>query len=348
MKQYANLLEDILCYGFDAKAARENMPGTKVLIDREIRISDGRLPILMYKRVFFDKVLHELIWFLKGDTNIKYLIDNDVNIWNEDAYRYYCNLCKEQKLEAYDYNDWIQAIKNTVDGRAICHVNSNGKESYLEHGDTTLYVMGDCGRIYGYQWRSYGVDNIHVCPQLGELTDRKSVDQIQNLINGLITTPDSRYHIVDAWNPQDMHEGLQALPACHTGFKCAVEYNNEGTKYLSLSVEQRSCDMFLGVPFNLLSYGILHRILCVLTGYAVGQFVWHGFNCHIYENQTNAVEIYLDRLRVYHASSKRPTLIIDDSNWETIDDIKFEDFKLEDYEPMAYIAAPLSTGLIKK
>lgn len=346
MKQYAKVLEDILRYGFEAKPARENMPGTQVLIDREIRISDGRLPILNYKKVFFDKVLHELIWFLKGDTNIKYLIDNGVDIWNEDAYRYYCGLCKEQELEAYDYNDWIQAIKNTKNNQPVDHVNKWGEGVYLLHRNSDVYIMGDCGEIYGRQWRNYGHNNWY--PMAGGFIIRNTIDQITNLIEGLKYTPDSRYHIVDAWNPQDKAEGLQALAACHMGFKCAVEYSREGESYLSLSVEQRSCDMFLGVPFNLLSYGILQRILCAFTGYKVGQFVWHGFNCHIYDNQIDAVQGYLDRY--YHKSRvhfTEPKLIIDSSNWKTIDDIKFEDFELEDYNPMSYIKAPLSTGVIK-
>ena len=348
MKQYAKLLEDILRYGFDAKPARDNMPGTTVLIDKEIRIIDGSLPILNYKEVFFDKVLHELIWFLKGDTNIKYLVDNNVNIWNEDAYKYYCSLCADQKIEAYDYNDWLQAIKNAKDGKATYHVNKYGVESWVTHPDYSVYVMGDCGRIYGYQWRSYGADNGQFDYVLNCYTDRDPVDQIQDLIDGLIAAPDSRYHIVDAWNPQDRVEGMQALPACHMGFKCAVEYDDHGDKLLSLSVDQRSCDMFLGVPFNLLSYGILHRILCRITGYKVGQFVWHGFNCHIYNNQLSAVTEYINRYcDVDHKQFGQASLLIDSSNWKTIDDIKFDDIKLINYSPMSYIKAPLSTGLVK-
>lgn len=336
MEQYANLLKDILKTGTIGEPARANMPSTRFLVDREIRITDGKLPILLGKKVFTNSVIVELLWFLKGDTNIKYLIDNNCNIWNEDAYNYYKKLGGNR-----DFKDFIDCVKIER------HLNGYNLVENLPSD----YKYGDCGRIYGAQWRNYGECNLYQNDEY--ISRRKSVDQISNLIKGLIETPFSRYHIVDAWNPQDMIEGKQALPACHTSFNCAVR-EIDGQTILDLSVYQRSCDMFLGVPFNLLSYGILHRLLCRYTGYAIGIFVWHGFNCHIYENQIDAVNEYLNRFDNRHnerAFDCIPYLKFPNHlHWNDFPkfyELEIDDITINDYNPMPYIKAPLSTGLIK-
>lgn len=325
MQQYKEILKEILELGSLGEPARDNMPRTKFVIDREIRIKDGKLPILMGKKVLFDKVISELIWFLKGDTNIEFLHKYNNHIWDQDAYRYY------QKLGGrLEYDEWLSLIGKKLIKCTLSMLPDN-------------YVCGDCGRIYGYQWRRQGFDNKEYVDYELKPQSREHVDQIKNLIYGLISTPFSRYHIVDAWNAQDMIEGHQALPACHTGFMCAVR-DIAGTKYLDLSVTQRSCDMFLGVPYNLLSYGILHHILCKLTDYKLGEFVWHGFNCHIYDNQVEAVKEYLSR----DIPENNVELLIDDSIWgfdKDVDNIEVEHFKLLNYEPHSFIKAPLSTGL---
>ena len=328
MKQYADLLREIFINGDKGSPARDNMPTTRYVIDREIRVSSGKLPILMGKKVLFGKVLSELLWFLKGETNINFLHKYDNHIWDQDAFNFYKKIGG-----ALSSIDWLLAVK-------LGQSNYPKEHLTLPNGD--VYTYGDCGRIYGHQWRHYGQDNLSNDPVDGEFVTREGVDQIANLINSLKTNPYGRYHIVDAWNPQDMMEGFQALPACHTGFMCAVRRGVDGP-LLDLSVNQRSCDMFLGVPYNLLSYGILQRILCELTGMRVGNFVWHGFNCHIYDNQEDAVAEYLSRM----LPENNVELHIDSSSWGSVDMIEMHHFTLVNYDPLPFIRATLSTGMVE-
>lgn len=338
MKQYSKILQDILENGSVKPAARENLPNTKSVFDREIRITDGSLPILMGKKVLVKNVISELCWFLRGDSNIQFLNEYGNHIWNEDAYRFYLS-----KGGCFDFETFIAAIGYPVP------TESDPELDYI-------YKYGDCGRIYGYQWRHQGKDNIEQCgidnsDNKLDVTLRKPVDQITNLIEGLINNPFSRYHIVDAWNQQDMREGHQALPACHTFFQCNVREERHH-KILDISIWQRSCDMFLGVPYNLLSYGILHRLLCRITGYRLGAFVWHGADCHIYDNQIPMVKTYLNRC-AQGLPKNEAQVIIDagllerDYIKDVLDAIEPNDISIINYNPMSFIAAPLSTGLIK-
>lgn len=310
--QYCEILEEIRDFGVSKKSARGNLPPTLSVFDKSIfcEPSSG-LPILKGKKVAFKSTLAELIWFLKGDTNIKFLVDNNCNIWNKDAYRYYKELGGGE-----DFDAWLEKIKA-------------GKVSEL-----TNYKYGDCNRIYGKQWRDYGGDNI----------GRKGVDQISNLIKSLIEEPSSRYQLVTAWNPQDRADHKQALPACHLMFFCNVRTENK-KNYLDLSFIQRSCDFPLGVPFNLLSYGILQRILCEFTGYEIGNFQGHFMDCHYYENQSEYVDEYIRRYADGEIPIQRVDLKIKSENWKTIDDINMEDFELVGYNPLPPIKTTLSVGL---
>lgn len=325
MKQYIKILEDILEYGSIKTAARENMPNTKSIFDREIRITDGSLPILMGKKVLTRNVISELVWFLRGYTNIKFLHEYNNHIWDQDAYRHYL-----EKGGMMSFEDWLEKVNND-----------------------TIERYGDCGRIYGYQWRNQGKDNFE--SSIVNFERRKPIDQIKNLLNGLINEPFSRYHIVDAWNWQDTKTMRQALPACHNFFQCNVRETSKGVYKLDLSIWQRSCDMFLGVPYNLLSYGILHRLLCRITNYQVGVFTWHGGDCHIYENQVEAVNKYLDRLKHIKLPENTAQCIIDNVPFddvvepiEIIDNLSPYHISISNYNPLSFIGAPLSTGLKKE
>ena len=175
---------------------------------------------------------------------------------------------------------------------------------------------------------------------------RKSIDQIGRLIFELKENPFSRYHIVDAWNIQDYVEGFQALPACHCNFMCNVFKHSDGELYLDLAYRQRSCDVPLGVPYNISSYALLQRILCELVGYKVGRLIAYLDNVHYYENQIDYVNEYISRFDKEEIPNNNIQIEIDSSKWKgNIDNIKLKDFKIINYNPLSSIKAPLSVGL---
>ena len=245
---YIDLLTDVLDDGVEKKDRTGT--GTLSLFGRSIKhnMSDG-FPILTTKKVAFNTMVTELKWFLKGDCNIKYLVDNGCNIWNGDAYKNYC-----MKHPPHDHfetqEEFIQLIK-TNDGFAK--------------------KWGELGPIYGKQWR-----------------DINGIDQLENLITGLISNPDGRRHIVDSWNVEEI--GQMALPPCHYSFQCYVADGK-----LSLMWNQRSADLFLGVPFNISSYGLLLLLLCKETGYEPGELIGRFGDIHLYNNHIEQAKKQISR-----------------------------------------------------
>lgn len=319
MKQYLNLLKEIKEKGSDKKPSREGMPGTKSLFSRELHfdLNEG-FPALTTKRLYWKGVVGELIWFLRGDTNIKFLIDNNIHIWDADALKYHKKLYNESFL--------LEEV-----GFKFKVVNGPNCE------DFEYKNIGDLGNVYGVQWRNWN----------------NSFDQIEYLINNINTNPDSRYHVVTAWNPSDFLENSEnaALPACHMFFQVYIRDD----KYLDLKMVQRSVDSFLGLPFNIASYSLLMYILCDLTKsrYIPGEFIWSGNDCHYYkdhEDQVNEIltreplqlpyitfsKKYLDKVEQYH---------IDENLNKFFNSLEIDDFILMDYEPMPPIKAPLSVGV---
>lgn len=216
------------------------------------------------KKLHIRSIVHELLWFLSGSSNIKYLHDNGVSIWDEWA----------------DEN-------------------------------------GDLGPVYGVQWRSWPAP------------DGRKIDQISNLIEGIKKNPDSRRHLVVAWNPAEVDK--MALPPCHCLFQFYVANGK-----LSCQLYQRSCDIFLGVPFNIASYSLLTHMVAQQCDLEVGDFVWTGGDCHIYKNHFEQVELQLSRTpRAY------PKLVINRKP-SSIFDYKFEDFVIEGYDPWPHIKAPIA------
>lgn len=295
MKQYKDLLRDILDNGTWKEPAREGMPRTKEVFCRTMRfdLSKG-FPLLTTKKMFTKGIVAELLWFLRGDTNIKYLVDNNVHIWDDDAYKYY--------LRRFPWSH-------------------RTKEEFIEYvrRGTNLgnYTYGDCGHIYGYQWRH-----------------KDGFDQIANLINTLREFPTSRYQVVTAWSPKEFLGEMfsVALPACHIMFQCCI---NNGK--LDLMMLQRSCDTFLGVPFNIASYALLTHILAKTVGVEPGEFVWVGNCCHIYENHLEQVNELLSREPMELCSlefDKKP-----------IKKYEVDDFHFINYKSHPAIKAPLSVGI---
>lgn len=263
MKQYLDLLRHIKENGTD-KCDRTGT-GTRSVFGYQMRfnLKDG-FPLLTTKKLHLKSIIHELLWFLNGDTNVKYLQENGVRIWNEWA----------------DDN-------------------------------------GDLGHIYGYQWRSW--------PDY----DGGFIDQISEAIETIKNNPDSRRIIVSAWNVADLKN--MNLPPCHAFFQFYVADGK-----LSLQLYQRSADSFLGVPFNIASYALLLMMVAQVTGLEAGEFVHTLGDAHIYNNHMEQVEEQLSR-----TPRSLPRMVIN-PDVKNIFDFKYDDFKLEDYDPMPHIKAQVS------
>lgn len=250
MKQYLDLLKDIMENGVD-KTDRTGV-GTRSVFGRQMRFDlNAGFPLVTTKKVHLKSIIYELLWFIKGDTNVKYLQDNGVRIWNEWA----------------DEN-------------------------------------GNLGPVYGAQWRNWNGEGI---------------DQLQNVIDQLKTNPNDRRMIVSAWNVGQI--GQMKLPPCHMMYQFYVANGK-----LSCMLYQRSCDMFLGVPFNIASYALLTMMVAQVTGLKLGEFVHTLGDTHIYHNHFEQVREQLTR-----APLKLPTLKLN-PDVKDINDFRYEDFELIGYE----------------
>jgi len=276
MKQYQDLLRHVLNTGID-KSDRTGT-GTRSVFGYQMRFDLQKgFPLLTTKKIHLKSVIHELLWFLKGDTNVSYLQDHGVRIWNEWA---------------------------TDDG--------------------------DLGPIYGKQWRTWLAPN-------GE-----TIDQISQVIRMIKEKPNSRRLIVSAWNPADLPDeslspqenvkrGKMALAPCHAFFQFYVVNGK-----LSCLLYQRSCDVFLGLPFNIASYSLLTHMIAQQCGLGVGEFIWTGGDVHIYKNHFEQVELQLTR-----EPRPLPKLVIKRKP-DSIFDYVYEDFEVVDYDPHPAIKAPIS------
>ena len=287
---YQQLLQDILSEGKE-KTDRTGT-GTISVFGKQIRhdMSEG-FPLLTTKKMAVKTMMTELKWFLKGDTNIKYLVDNNCHIWDGDAYKAYPHKDKLTQKE------FIQKIKS-------------------DYKFARNY--GDLGPIYGKQWRHwFGYDN-NVNPYY--------VDQISELIKNIKENPDSRRLMVSAWNVGQLDKVV--LPPCHYGFQC---YVNDGK--LSLMWNQRSVDTFLGLPFNIASYGTLLLLLCEETNLKPGELIGNLGDTHLYSNHLKQAEEQIQR-----TSFKLPTIKL-----TNVDILNGEwDYEIKDYEYHPTIKAPLS------
>lgn len=264
MQQYLDLLRHVRDNG--VRKSDRTGTGTVSVFGYQMRfdLSQG-FPCLTTKKLHLRSIIHELLWFLSGDTNIKYLNDNGVTIWDE----------------------WADP------------------------------KTGDLGHVYGYQWRSWPTP------------DGGHIDQIRQLVESLKNNPDSRRHIVSAWNVADIPN--MALPPCHALFQFYVADGK-----LSCQLYQRSADLFLGVPFNIASYALLTLMMAQVTGLEPGEFIHTLGDTHIYLNHLEQVETQLAR-----TPRALPTMRIN-PEVKDIFDFKYEDFTLEDYNPWPGIKAPIS------
>jgi len=278
VKQYLELCKTILEKG-TFKGDRTGT-GTISYFGYQMRfdLSEG-FPLVTTKKVFLKGIIHELLWFISGSTNIKYLVDNDVKIWNDWPYDVYK---KSNEYQGETIEEFAEKIKAS---------------------DEFAKKWGECGPIYGKQWRNFG-----------------GVDQLANLINDIKTNPNSRRLIISAWNPVEVKD--MVLPPCHSFMQF---YVNEGK--LSCQLYQRSGDVFLGIPFNIASYSLFTMMIAQVCGLKPGVFVHTIGDAHIYTNHLDQIKLQLSR-----EPRKLPTMKIN-PNVKSIFDFKYEDFELLDYNP---------------
>lgn len=301
---YLDLLRKILEEG-SVKTDRTGT-GTTSIFGTQMRFDlSAGFPLLTTKKVNFNSILHELLWFLKGDTNIRYLVQNSVGIWNEWPYKAYLKAIGEV-VPASSSQEWKDGIRAFTE--------------QIKADEEFAKKWGNLGPVYGYQWVSWPTPN------------GKTINQIAEAVKLLRTSPDSRRIIVTAWNPADIEEMAKSgLPPCHCLFQFYVA---EGR--LSCQLYQRSCDTFLGVPFNIASYALLTIMMAQVAGLKPGEFVWTGGDTHIYSNHFDQAKEQLSR-----EPKAMPTLKVNPTVKE-IEDFTFADFELIGYDPHGPIKAPIA------
>ena len=356
-EQYLKLINKIIREGVE-KDTRAGKTRSIFGVQMRFNLKEG-LPMLTTKKMFAKGVIHELLWFLKGDTNIKYLVDNGVHIWDDDAYRYYLELMKKYKIvdptgveikidNPISKEKFLEKVKDPLNFHHGFRIND---ENY------TYYKYGDLGPVYGHQWRNWN-----------------GIDQVKEVIEKLRNNPDDRRIMISAWNVGEIKD--MALPPCHyccqfyakkmtieerqkwvvdTGFEFKMPgdffqrdlgklFDEWGvpTRKLSCMFQMRSNDVILGLPFNILSYSILTHMIAQCCGMEVGELIFSGGDVHVYENQ---VEIYEkeQKNRNPHMYAL-PTLVLNSEKKE-IDDFEYDDIKIEGYKSYPTVKYPLSVGL---
>jgi thymidylate synthase len=371
--QYQFLLKDILENG--KKKQDRTGTGTISVFGRQIRhkMSEG-FPLLTTKKMYFKGIVTELLWFLRGDTNIKFLLDNDCHIWDGDAYKNYCKKVIRDK-------DIIQYLKSySRDENDVPTIELYSKEEFINKiktDDEFANTWGELGPIYGKQWRSWhtGWDVVEdKSREAGVRRIEYRIDQITNLINDLKTNPDSRRLMVSAWNVGELDQ--MVLPPCHYGFqvytreltleerydliqtdkhiqfvtwqfhgtdrvKEALDKENVPTRAISLMWNQRSVDTFLGLPFNIASYALLLEIFAREVNMVPEEVIGTLGDVHLYSNHIEQAKEQIGR-----EPYELPHLKIQEEvKWKEGDCLPFysvNDFSIENYKTHPAIKAPLS------
>ena len=347
-KQYIDLLQTILEHGVDKKDRTDT--GTKSIFGYTIRhnMKDG-FPLLTTKKMAFKTMVTELLWFLKGDTNIKYLVDNGCHIWDGDAYKNYLyNVIRDKDIVRY--------LKSySIDTKGVPTIEPYSKDEFIErikNDDEFAERWGELGPIYGKQWRDWSGN-----------------DQIKNLIDGLKNNSDSRRLMVNAWNVGELDQ--MVLPPCHYGFQCYtkemtfgeralywtssigkdisyaskldesdLDEKNVPNRKLSLMWNQRSVDTFLGLPFNIASYGLLLEIIAKEVNMVPDELIGNLGDTHLYLNHIKQAKEQIGR-----EPMKLPKICLDYREGEynkDLTDLTPDDFVLFDYQSHPTIKAPLS------
>lgn len=372
-RQYLDLVKHVLKNG-NQKTDRTGT-GTISVFDYTMRfdMSEG-FPLITSKKMFTKGIIHELIWFLNGSTNIKYLVDNDVHIWDGDCYKSFC----EERLAIRDFQPWEETIS---------------KEEFVNRIKTEAGFAekwGELGKVYGHLWCNWNgksdyelyenylkkmestfskdefLQKLKTDKEFNEKFGTKGIDQIANLITDLKNNPDSRRLMVTAWNPAELNDCV--LPPCHYAFQCyTTEMNTfERKRYwcesikkhisyaeefgeaeldtlkvpkrrLSLKWSQRSVDCFLGLPFNITSYGLLLHLLAREVNMVPNELIFSGGDVHLYSNHIDQANEQLTR-----QTFKLPKIILNNEIGNNLKDLKYDDFKISDYLSDKILKATLS------
>jgi thymidylate synthase len=303
--QYLNLLQDILENGTNKKDHNTGNGLTSVF-GRQIRfdLSKG-FPLLTTKKVAWNSIMHELYWFMSGQTNIKYLVDNKVPIWNEYPYKIYMKKADKGEFPPLTLEEFVEKIK-TDDAFAQAH--------------------GELPRIYGEQWRAWPA------------ADGRKIDQLAWVVDTVKNFPDRKHAVLSAWNPQFLYAMAKSgdalsFPLCHILF----HFNVSGDK-LSCQLYQRSADMFLGVPFNIASYAALTIIIAKIAGYKPGEFVHTFGDAHIYDDHIEQVKEQLTR-----EPKPFPRLVLSD-DIKDLESFRPDMVTLEDYDPHPVLKAKMTVA----
>lgn len=330
-KQYLSVLKDILENGYEKKTRSGDVLS---LFGKSMRfnLQEG-FPLLTTKKMFYKGFIHELLWFLSGSTNIRYLVENNVNFWTPDAYRFYTELIgRNNKInhsntyEIVSYEEFVENVKNVAEPLTLAK-----KKNDFGNTISMVYNWGDLGPVYGKQWRMWGS---------GEF------DQINYIIKTLKKNPDDRRLLLTGYNPSVLNE--IALPPCHTLYQFysreltseEMEKHPGFTRALSLWFSCRSQDMPLGNPANIMSAALLVSMVAQCVGMMPDELIWQGGDCHIYKNQIEGIKEQLSRDPEKYSL---PKLVLN-PDIHDIDCFTFEDINIEGYESYPTIKMPLSVG----
>ena len=309
MEQYLDLLKEIKTRG--TKKDDRTGTGTISIFGHQMRfnLQDG-FPLVTTKKVNFNSILHELLWFVKGDTNIKYLVENKVNIWNEWPFQNWLEETNQSKDLEMHSEEWKEKLSEFID---LIRTDNNFAEQF-----------GDLGPVYGFQWRHFGAQYINKDCSYFKL----GIDQLQNVIDLIKNDPTSRRIILSAWNPCDLDK--MALPPCHVMIQFSIDKG-----FIDAQMYQRSGDMFLGVPFNIASYALLMHIIGSITGYTPRYFHHLLGDAHIYMNHIDAI-----REQIFRIPNEFPKLTLTEQITD-INSINENIFKLENYNHYPTIKAEM-------
>ena len=350
--QYKKLLREILSNNkSEIPSGREGMPNTKsdFGLHAKYKLSEVNFNICTAKEVKFSNITSELLWFMKGITNVDWLNMRGNYIWNEDAHNYYQKVLKTHgthisRRKEISFKHYENMLKVGVQENALAYKDLEYQIEDLKYKGID-FRLGDCGKQYGWLWRN-----------------NDGTDQLVDLIINLKRNPFSRRHVLSAWNIRTLDE--MALPACHSFVVFKVEQDKAGVKYLNCHLTQRSGDMFLGVPYNISSYSLLTIMLARVLGYELGDFSHVIVDAHIYVGHMEAVETYLEseiqkyplldfsskyleyekyaKLALENRLDDQKLLLTTINNW--INTIDYKDIQLKGYIPTKRIKATLYTG----
>lgn len=300
MRQYLDLLQHIIDQG--TKKADRTGTGTLSIFGYQMRMPlHEHFPLLTTKKVYLKGIIHELLWFLRGDTNIRYLVQNGVKIWNEWPYQAYLRANGLEEAYPKYSNAWKEKMKDFVE--------------QIKEDESFARQWGELGPVYGSQWRNF-----------------EGIDQIAGVIEAIKQKPDSRRHIVSAWNPKEIPVMAKSgLPPCHVLFQFYVADGR-----LSCQLYQRSADVFLGVPFNIASYALLTLMTAQVCGLKPGEFIHTFGDVHLYTNHMEQAKEQLSR-----SPRDLPVMKLN-PEVKNIFDFQYKDFTLEGYDPHPPIRAQVA------